>query len=325
MAVRTPLYFDDTSPVSTPILKEMSAGQINEIKNAFKQLYFQSPSVRLDVVPGGGGNMALPDSSLMTDTRLVAGAYATNPTAFPGEETTQEPQIQTVGYNRLDQVIESVSEPINTNSIQYPIYYYTDGSSQPVLRSMTLQDMYDTFAELVVTDDLSVGGAVYTVSTSTTEAGYTEVSGDQTPIFLDTRANPAGYNAGEIPETEDSTTTEEVQNYYLHKKNYTTPAYQAPSRLTASGNIITPTTATWNTIFQSIIRYMVANVEGYRLRYSINGTGSTCGTVMTDTRLEGGAGVYATKFENADDYRAQEFPDGSSTVISTYELKVNQI
>ena len=77
-------------------------------------------------------------------------------------------------------------------------------------------------------------------------------------------------------------------------------------------------------MFQSIIRYVAANVEGYRLSYSINGSGSTCGTAMTDTRLEGGAGVYQTLGAGGDDYRAQEFPDGSSTIISTYELKVNQ-
>lgn len=324
MTVRTPLYHDDTSAGSTPILKQMSGGQITAVKNAFKQLYFQSPSVRLNVIPSGGGNMRLPDSSAMTNTRLVAGAYSTDPTTFPNEETTQEPQIQTVEYDRLNQTIESVTQPTNASNIEYPIYYYTDGSSQPVLRSMTLQDMYDTFAEDVVTNDLSVGGAVYTVSTSTTEAGYTEVSGDETPIFLDTRANPAGYNAAEIPETEDSTTTQEIQNYYLHKKNYVTPAYQAPARLTSTGNIITPSTETWNTVFQSIIRYVAANVEGYRLSYSINGSGSTCGTAMTDTRLEGGDGVYQTFGAGGDDYRAQEFPDGSSTIISTYELKVNQ-
>lgn len=324
MAVRTPLYYDDTSSSASPILKQMSSGQINEIKNAFKQLYFNSPSVALTVLGSGGGNMKLPDSSAMTNTRLVAGAYSTDTTAFPTEGTTQEPQIQTVEYDRLNQVIESVAVPANTNNIEYPIYYYTDGSSQPVLRSMTLQDMYHTFAEDVITNDLSVGGAVYTVSTSPTEAGYTEVSGNQTPIFLDTRANPAGYNSSEIPEIEDSTTTIEVQNYYLHKKDYVTPAYQAPVRLTSAGNIITPATETWNAVFQSIIRYMVANVSGYRLRYSINGSGATCGTAMTDTRLEGGAGNYQTNPAGGDDYRAQEFPDGSSTVISVYELKVNQ-
>jgi hypothetical protein len=196
------------------------------------------------------------------------------------------------------------------------------GSSDPELRSMSLQDMYDTFAYDVVDNDLSSAGEIYTISTSTTLAGYTEVSGSGTPVFTDTRANPAGYSA--IPAGEDSTTTTEVTSYYLHKKDYITPAYQAPARLTSLGNIITPDTAIWNSVFQSIIRYMVANVNGYKLRYEINGAGATCGTVMTDTRLEG-SGNYQTFLGGDDDYRAQEFPDGSSVTINEYELTIQQI
>jgi len=316
MAVRTPLYYDDTSSASTPRLKEMSSGQIDEIKNAFKQLYFQSPSVQLTVV-GSGGNLGT-----LYDSRLIAGAVSTGTASFPGEETTQEPQITQVALSRINQVVNTVAVPANTNSIEYPIYYAVSGSSDPELRSMSLQDMYDTFAYDVVDNDLSSAGEIYTISTSTTLAGYTEVSGSGTPVFTDTRANPAGYSA--IPAGEDSTTTTEVTSYYLHKKNYITPSYQAPARLTSLGNIITPDTAIWNSVFQSIIRYMVANVNGYKLRYEINGAGATCGTVMTDTRLEG-SGNYQTFLGGDDDYRAQEFPDGSSVTINEYELTIQQI
>lgn len=316
MAVRTPLYYDDTSSASTPILKEMSSGQIDEIKNAFKQLYFQSPSVQLTVV-GSGGNLGT-----LYDSRLVAGAVSTGTASFPGEEITEEPQITQVGLSRINQVVNTVAVPANTNSIEYPIYYAVSGSGNPELRSMSLQDMYDTFAYDVVDNDLSSAGEIYTISTSTTLAGYTEVSGSGTPVFTDTRANPAGYSA--IPAGEDSTTTTEVTSYYLHKKDYVTPAYQAPARLTTLGNIITPDTATWNSVFKSIIRYIVANVNSYKLRYEINGAGATCGTVMTDTRLEG-SGNYQTFLGGDDDYRAQEFPDGSSVTINEYELTIQQI
>lgn len=316
MAVRTPLYYDDTSSASTPILKEMSSGQIDEIKNAFKQLYFQSPSVQLTVV-GSGGNLGT-----LYDSRLVAGAVSTGTAVFPGEETTEEPQIIQVGLSRINQVVNTVAVPANTNRVEYPIYYAVSGSGNPELRSMSLQDMYDTFAYDVVDNDLSSAGEIYTISTSTTLAGYTEVSGSGTPVFTDTRANPAGYSA--IPAGEDSTTTTEVTSYYLHKKDHVTPAYQAPARLTTLGNIITPDTATWNSVFQHIIRYMVANVNGYKLRYEINGAGATCGTVMTDTRLEG-SGNYQTFLGGDDDYRAQEFPDGSSVTINEYELTIQQI
>lgn len=317
MAVRTPLYFDDDSSPSTATLREMTSGQIDEIKNAFKQLYFQSPSVELTVV-GSGGNLGT-----MYDSRLIAGAMSVGTSAFPAEAVTQEPQIQQTAIERIQQTISTDTEPSNTGNIDYPVYYYTDGSGEPVLRSMTLQDMYDTFAKDVVDDDLSSGGAVYTISTSTTVSGYTEVSGSGIPIFTDNRANPSGYNASQIPETEDASTTTEVTKYYLHKKNYVTPAYTSPVRVTRLGNVVTPDATTWNPIFKSIIRYMVANVTGYRLRYSINGSGLVCGTTMTDTRLQG-SGNYQTRQVGDDDYRAQEFPDGSAVVIGTYTLNVRQ-
>ena len=317
MTIRTPLYYDDSGGASNPVLKEMTSSQINEIKNAFKQLYFQTPSVALTVV-GSGGNLGS-----MIDSRLIPGAVSVGASAFPDETVTQEPQIQQTNIARIQQTISTDSEPADSGNIDYPVYYYTDGSGEPVLRSMTLQDMYDTFAKDVVDDNLSPGGAVYTITTSTTESGYTEVSGSGTPIFTDTRANPAGYNASEIPETEDASTTTEITKYYLHKKNYTTPAYTAPARTTRLGNVVTPDSTTWNTLFKSIIRYMVANVAGYRLRYSINGSGLVCGTTMTDTRLEG-SGNYQTRLAGDDDYRAQEFPDGSDVVINTYTLNVRQ-
>ena len=42
---------------------------------------------------------------------------------------------------------------------------------------------------------------------------------------------------------------------------------------------------------------------------------------MADTRLNG-SGNYQTRFVHADDYRAQEFPDGSPTTINTYYLRL---
>ena len=47
----------------------------------------------------------------------------------------------------------------------------------------------------------------------------------------------------------------------------------------------------------------------------------TKGTGIADTRLNG-SGNYQQRFVNADDYRAQEFPDGSPTTINTYYLRL---
>jgi hypothetical protein len=44
---------------------------------------------------------------------------------------------------------------------------------------------------------------------------------------------------------------------------------------------------------------------------------------MGDTRLNG-SGNYQTRFVNTDDYRAQEFPDGTATTINTYFLRIHK-
>ena len=45
--------------------------------------------------------------------------------------------------------------------------------------------------------------------------------------------------------------------------------------------------------------------------------------VFTDTILNG-SGNYQTRFVNNDDYRAQEFPNGSAVTAATYYLRINK-
>ena len=44
---------------------------------------------------------------------------------------------------------------------------------------------------------------------------------------------------------------------------------------------------------------------------------------MVDTRMNGSN--YQTRFVNANDYRAQEFPGGSATTVATYNLRIRRI
>ena len=50
--------------------------------------------------------------------------------------------------------------------------------------------------------------------------------------------------------------------------------------------------------------------------------GTTRGTAMVDTRLDG-SGNYQTR-QVGDDYRAQEFPNGSNSTITTYNLRITK-
>ena len=63
--------------------------------------------------------------------------------------------------------------------------------------------------------------------------------------------------------------------------------------------------------------------DGYAISYSLGttATGNTRGSGMADTILNG-SGNYQTRQVNNDDYRAQEFPNGSATTASTYYLRI---
>jgi len=306
MAVRTPLYWDGSN------IKEMSSAQIDQIVDQVVYQYSLNPSVSLSVV-GSAGSL---DS--MTDTRKTAGAASTSTTGFPSESTTAEPGTVTVTYDKIDQSTASTSQITDTNNKAFPVFY-SSGSIQ----SMSLTDMQDTFLEPAI-DLLTTGSTgtqqagTYFISTSSSVSGATLVSG--TPVFTDTRANTAAYTDSGIPETLDQPTT--INNYYLHRINGSDTSYTAPLYINGT-DLQTYTDAAFETILQNGIRHMATSTTGFRISYNINGTGTNRGTAMINTVLNG-SGDYQTLFVNADDYRAQEFPNGTAVTANTYYLKINK-
>ena len=299
MAVRTPLY------VVSNNLQEMTSQMITEIRNQVFWKFIESPTVRLEVV-GSGGSL-----SAITDTRLQAGASSTSTTATPSEATTAEPSTVSTSYSRINQTTTAISEPADTSNVRYPLYYNASGN----LQSMSQTDMYDTFIAPAISS-LADSGNVFTISTSNSIANYSLVS--ETPVFIDTRADTSAYTAAGIPETLDQPIT--ITSFYLHKRSNSSQAYTLPVTADVTGNITTPTSATFNTLLSDLVRYAAVSKIGSKIRYNINGAGSTCGSGMTDTILSG-SGNYQTLFVGANDYRAQEFPDGTPVTASTYFLR----
>ena len=310
MAVRTPLKNDSGN------IKQMTSAEVNEIIDQTVYQYSLNPSVTLSVV-GSGGNM-----DAISDTRLQAGAASTSATAFPSEATTAEPSVVTVNYDRLNKAEASISPTTDTGKI-WPAYYTSAGHIQ----AMTITDVRDTFLHPAI--DLLVSGSTttqqagtYTIATSTTLAGSTNV--DTTPIYSDTRADTSAYTAGGIGETLDQPTT--ITNYYLHRIDGSDTSFTNPFFINASNHLQEYATATFQSLLSEWIRYTAASsTDGYKITYSIgsSGSGNTRGTAIVDTRLNG-SGNYQQRFVNADDYRAQEFPNGSPTTISTYNLRINK-
>ena len=312
MAVRAPLKNNSGN------LQEMSTTEVNEIVDQIVYQYSLNPSVSLSVV-GSSGTL-----SSITDTRLQAGAQSTSVSAFPSEATTAEPSVVTVTYDKISETRATITPTADTGTT-WPVYYTSGGAIQ----AMSLTDVKDTFLHPAI-DLLSSGSlttqqaGTYHINTSTSVTGSTEVSGANTAVFVDTRANTGAYSAGSIPETQDQPTN--ITSYYLHKITGSDTSYTLPMSIDGSNNLQVFPEATFESLIQEWIRYTaVSSTDGYSLSYNIgtSGSGNTRGSGIADTRLNG-SGNYQTRFVNTNDYRAQEFPNGTATTIATYFLRINK-
>jgi len=305
MAVRTPLKLDGTD------LKEMSSTDIANLKIEMIRQYGLNPSSLLSV---GSGSLGI-----IADTRLQAGAYSSGTTTYPSEATTAEPSTVTVNYNKILPAYEATTSPDVGNKVN-PVYF--DGSND--IQAMSAADMRDTFA-LDAIDTLCSGSTTdqqagtYFISTSSSVGGATLVSG--TPVFIDTQANTALYTSGGIPETLDQPLTN--TSYYLHVVD---PAAAGtipiPLYIDGSNDLRQYSSAEIGTALADSIRDTAKNTSGSKITYS-QSTGTNRGSGMANTKLNG-SGNYTTRYVGTDDYRAQEFPNGTAPTVSTTYLKIGQ-
>ena len=318
MTVRAPLKYDDANT-----LQEMSTDEVTAWVNHICYLYGGSPSVTLTVDTGSAQNL-----QAMSDTRLQAGAASTNASAFVAEGTTAEPATVTVTYDRVAQTYASVS-PTSDTGTTWPVYF---DSSTNSIQAMSLADIKDTFLhpaidKLISASESDTTAGTYTITSSSTAAtGYTVVDASNA-VFTDTRADTSAYTAGGIPETLDQPTT--VTNYFLHRRNQGSDGFSSlatPLIIADSGQTLTAQTTEGviEGLFTEWIRETASeSSDGYQIVYSMaTSGGNTRGTAMVDTRLNG-AGNYQT-LQSGDDYRSQEFPNGSAATITTYNLRITK-
>ena len=299
MAVRRPLYNLSGD------LKEMSDAMIDSIIDKTIYQYSQSPSAALSV---GSGNI-----TSLVDTRKIASTVSSHPSSF---QTPGSLGDTSVTYNRL-RLTSSASTPTTDTGKTFPVY--NDSGN---IRAMSLQDMKDTFLHPAI--DLLIGSntsnsqsGTYTLHTSTSLSNHTRVS--STTVYTDTRYN----GTTNVSSTRDRPST--VTNYYLFRRTWSgsAPSYTTPMYITASNDIQEYTTTNFDSLLSDWIRYTAASsTDGYKINYNINGSGTTRAT-MTDTRLTGN--TTNTLFVNADDYRSQRFPAGSSSAVSTYQFKIRKL
>lgn len=304
MTVRTPLK------IVSGNLQEMSTTDINNIKAQVLYLYGTNPSVTVSQVASGGNLDGI------YDTRLQAGASTTDVTNFDTESETPDISTVTVNYDRISTANDDTTETADTNNLAFPVF-----NNSGNIQSMTLTDMYDTFIYPQI--DLLIDGSdrpgTFRIHTATTLSGHTIVS--STPVFSDTRADVSAYTASGIGEVQDQPTT--INNYYLFKTDAgSATSYSKPLYIrNADKDLQEYTTAQSDAILLNCIRHVASEVTGNRIRYRVNGAGNNKGSGMANTILNG-TGNYQTLQVNTDDYRTQEFPDGSVSTPQTFFLKI---
>ena len=177
MAVVKPLYVDSGN------LKEMDSTKVNEIVDQCVYQYSLSPSVALSVVSSGG--------SISQLTTLEKSRCSINECKFifQVKEQHRNHKLLTVTYDKVTET-RTAGSPTSDTGKTWAVYYNSSGQIQ----AMSLTDVKDTFLHPAI-DLLASGstgtqqGGTYHVSTSTSVSGSTEVSGSNTNIFTDTRAD----------------------------------------------------------------------------------------------------------------------------------------
>ena len=302
MAIRTPLKIDSTN------LKEMSSTDTGNIISRMVYLYMTDRSVTLSYVANNGSLAS------MNDTRTQASAATSHASSF---QTAGAVATITVTHDKIAESVSGLSAPADTNNITFPVY--NDSGN---VKAMTLTDMYDSFVSLATNgaSTLIPAAQPYKVDTSVSNgavSGYTLVNAY--PIFIDTIANLGAYSASGIPEDRDQFSNN--QPYYLHRNNGTAVTAPTPLYITSSGDLREYSPAELDAILLTIIRYTSEYLTSNKLRFYIDGAGTTCGSGMVNKKYNSSS---QQQQQVGDDYRTQRFPAGTAVAVNTYYLKARK-
>ena len=175
--------------------------------------------------------------------------------------------------------------------------------------------------------DITVGMTIWKTNNATlpdkttSPTTITEINGNELTLSQNFTSQATGsYRIG--GEAIDQPTT--VTSYYLHKIDGVDSSTDIPLYLKqADNNLQSYTEANFKTYLQEWMKKVAAESgDGFKITYSYT-TGTNRGSGMVDTILTG-TGDYKTFQAGADDYRAQEFPNGTASTANTWYLKINK-
>jgi hypothetical protein len=262
------------------------------------------------------------------DTRLYTDLVV-NATALTSAINGTTLEVRTIGTTNF-LLIGASAAAVVTGSIAGTVLTVTAVTSGTLAVGAVLSGTGVTAGTTITALGTGTGGTgTYTVSISQTKGSGTI---NRQPVvgtkFTKSGATGAGTGTvfrNQIPETLDQPTT--INSYYLYRVNGSPVVLtELPLFIDVNNNLKEYSQAEFETLLDQYIRNEAASSSsGYQITYTIgsSGTGNIRGTGMTDTRLNG-SGDYQTLFVNTDDYRAQEFPNGTPVSINTYFLRINK-
>jgi hypothetical protein len=327
MAVRMPLHIIQNITPNDPVendfaLRQYPSDFYADILSYSSYVHAQDPAVQIEI---GTSNGTLLPNQAFTDTYYIAGASNTRVDRYSTEAETANISMVTDTYSRIREVRWTGGLPSgDTNNLQYPLYLDTT-LTPPQLKTMTINDFIDTFAlpslDQFINGDPQQKGGLYFMTTSATPANATLASA--TPAAVNSVSNLAAYSAGGIGETLKQTTD---TNYYIAKTDYAfDDDYFEPIELnlplyvdSGSEDIKQHTPASWTTLLSPFLKYYLAGGSAaHRISYNVDGAeGDVAGTAYFDSRRTPTGTGYNTRFVNANDYRAQEFPTGTESTVT---------
>lgn len=319
-------------------IRHTTASQHEAMLGRIAYLYGQGTvPVTLSVV-SNNGNI----TPQMTDTRYRSGTAARSTsgswptvTPMPSEGQTGEPQL--INGTTYDKISQTITNPGSFDNSDYqalntkPIYMEDDQT----IREMSFAECLDTFIYPVVQNMLltsstvSSAGGSYFISTAVNVANCANLG----VVFADTVANLAGYSASSIGTAGTRQDVFNTTTYRLHRVNSQIInqgfGYRTPLMIdTASNHKNTPTGlrhmtyAEFDALFGPMVKAAIYGIPGYTIRYNINGNGRRQGTLMKNQQMIGVTGQYTQYKATGNDYRAQEFPNGSIINQATWALNL---
>ena len=317
MAVRTFLKLRDDDDI-----QEMTSAEMDALKKLAVREFAQNIPVNLQRVTSGGS------LGTFINSYIVPGSAVSTNSSFRSEGDTPDVSEITDSVSHLNEATESASAPADTNQLAFPIFLNSGH-----IQTCSLQDMIDTIwgpaIDLLTAsseDYTSVGGTYAVYKSGQAPSDTTLVSADR--VFRDTR-NTADYSTNEDVPFSTSGTETTIDDWFLYRFN-TPPVPEVspgvalvyPLRITQFGDALRPfTSAEFDPLMETGVRYTARSATGYRLSYNINGSGTQKGQTMTDSRQTASRYI---QDQDGDTYYTQEVPNGSISNVRTYTLKLNK-